>query len=96
MPHYLLIGRDHPGEPERRARARDAHLALAEKLHAEGTLIHAGALLDEAGTMTGSLVLYRAESREALDALLEDEPYIREDVWADVEITEYRPAPFLP
>ncbi|MEE4209999.1 MAG: YciI family protein [Parvularcula sp.] len=95
MPQFLLIGRDHPGEPERRARARDAHLALAERLHAEGTLIHAGALLGEGGAMTGSVVLYRAESREALDALLMDEPYIREEVWAEVEITEIRPAPFL-
>lgn len=95
MPHFLLIGRDHAHEPERRAKARDAHLALAEKLHAAGTLIHAGALLDEAGAMVGSVVLYNAESREALDALLRDEPYIREDVWAEVEITEYRAAPFL-
>lgn len=95
MPNFLLIGRDHKGKPERRAAARNDHLALAERLYAQGTLLHAGALLDEVGGMAGSVILYRAESREALDALLKDEPYIKADVWAEVEITEYRAAPFL-
>ena len=95
MPHFLLIGRDHPGQPERRAAVRDDHLALAKRLHDEGILLHAGALLGEDGAMTGSVMLYRTDSREALDLLLKDEPYITGDVFAEVEITEYRAAPFL-
>lgn len=93
--HFLLIAQDHPGQPERRQNARAAHLAMAERLAAEGTLVHAGALLYEDGAMVGSALVYQTESREALDTLLNDEPYIQQDVWRDVQITEYRPAPFF-
>jgi len=95
MSHFHVIGRDYPGEPERRQAARTDHLALAEKLAGEGKLIHAGALLDEGGAMIGSVLLYNVESREALGQLLKDEPYITQNVFQDVQITEYKPAPFF-
>ncbi|MEM6748007.1 MAG: YciI family protein [Pseudomonadota bacterium] len=93
MPHYHVVGRDHPGEPERRAGARAAHLAMAKRLMQEGTLIQGGALLDEAGEMIGSMLIIKAESREALDAILAADPYVQQNVFQKIEITEYRPAP---
>ncbi|MEO1042979.1 MAG: YciI family protein [Pseudomonadota bacterium] len=95
MPHYHVIGRDHPGEPERRLQAREAHLAMVERLKAEGTMLLGGALLDTDGNMVGSMLVYHAESREALDRILAEDPYIKADVFRDIEITEYRPAPFF-
>lgn len=95
MPHFHVVGRDHPDTPERRLAAREAHLGLAESLKAEGKLLYAGALLNDEGGMAGSVLLFNVESREALDTLLKDEPYIQQDVFAEVEITEYRPAPIF-
>ncbi|NRA29705.1 MAG: hypothetical protein HRU11_05520, partial [Parvularculaceae bacterium] len=92
MPHFHVLGRDHVGQPQRRQEARTEHLALAEKLKGEGKLIHAGALLDAEGNMAGSVLLYHVESREALDQLLETEPYILRQVFETVEVTEYKPA----
>ncbi|MEM7740953.1 MAG: YciI family protein [Pseudomonadota bacterium] len=95
MPYYHVIGRDHPGEPERRLAAREAHLAMAEQLKAEGTMLLGGALLDTDGNMFGSMLVIRADNREALDHILAADPYIKEGVFQDMEITEYRPAPFF-
>ncbi|MEO1656294.1 MAG: YciI family protein [Pseudomonadota bacterium] len=93
MPHFHVIGRDYPGEPERRARERNAHLAVAKRLMGEGVLVHGGALLDDEGAMIGSMLIMNVESRAALDALLADDPYVKGEVWKEIEITEYRPAP---
>lgn len=95
MPHFHVLGLDHPGEPERRARARDAHLEAAERLKEEGTLVHGGALLDDDGHMVGSMLIIKAESRAALEALLAEDSYVKADVWKDIQVTEYRPAPFF-
>ena len=95
MPHFHVLGLDHPGKPERRAGARDAHLAAAERLKEEGTLVHGGALLDGEGNMIGSMLIINAESRAAVEALLAEDPYVKADVWKDIEVTEYRPAPFF-
>lgn len=95
MPHFHVLGRDHVGQPERRQGARTEHLALAEELKAQGKLIHAGALLDAQGNMTGSVLLYHVDTREQLDQLLEAEPYIQQQVFETVEVTEYKPAPIF-
>jgi len=36
--------------------------------------------------MIGSMILYEAENREALDRLLENEPYIYNRVWEKIDI----------
>jgi len=95
MPYFHVLGRDHPGEPQRRQAARADHLALAERLAGEGKLIHAGALLDDEGGMAGSVLIYNVANRAELDALLETEPYLVHDVFREVTITEYKPAPFF-
>lgn len=95
MPYFHVLGRDYPGEPERRQAARASHLALAEKLAGEGKLINAGALLDDEGGMAGSVMLYHVEDRAELDAILAEEPYLLGEVFREVTITEYKPAHFF-
>ena len=93
MTHFLLIAKDHPNQLERRMKARDAHIALGDKLVAENKLIYGGAMIDDSGNMTGSMLVCNFESRQQLDDWLKIEPYVTENVWDDIEITEFRIGP---
>lgn len=86
---FLVIGRDgtDPDAPKRRAGARTAHLALTERKKAEGHHLYAAAILDDAGGMVGSAMVVQCKDREALDKWLEEEPYVKEGVWKDIEVT---------
>ena len=88
MPQYMVIGKDgYDAEaPERRAKTRPLHLVGAKALKAGGNLITACALLNDEGNMTGSVMIMEFEDDAALKAYLDNEPYIKEEVWRDVEI----------
>jgi uncharacterized protein len=83
------------GAPARRLQARPAHLAVAEKMAAEGRLRYAVALLNEAEQMIGSLLIVDVESYDDIDEWLEEEPYVRGEVWKDITITRCRTAPMF-
>ncbi len=74
----------------RRMKEREDHLEGARKLKNSGNLIWGGALLDDKQTMTGSVVVYEYESREKLDEMLRDEPYITGNVWQKIDIQPFK------
>ena len=78
--------------PERRQSARESHLEGARRLKDTGAILTGGALLDEAGTMTGSVVIVDFESRAELDAWLASDPYVTGDVWRRIEVHPFRVA----
>ena len=88
MPQYMVIGKDgYDAEaPERRATARPVHLEAAKALKASGNLITACALLNDEGDMTGSVMIMEFEDDAALKDYLDNEPYITQSVWQDVEV----------
>ena len=92
---FVLTGRDgkDAGAQERRKQMRDAHLAQVDKLVAAGHALMGVALLDEDGQMCGSLMVLDFPDRAALDAWLENEPYVTGRVWETIEITEGKVAP---
>ncbi len=85
--NYLIIGRDHPNGFETRQEHRPAHLEFAQKLKEEGKLLYAAATLKE-GKMTGSMMVMNFSTLEELEHWKANEPYIKGNVWKDVEITE--------
>ena len=91
---FLLVAYDatDPDALNRRMAAREAHLALVEKNQAAGHA-HFGAALMEDGKMVGSMMVVEYPSREALEAWLNEEPYITQNVWEDVSINECKIAP---
>ncbi|GAA4896475.1 hypothetical protein LX16_1355 [Stackebrandtia albiflava] len=93
---FLVIGRDgtDPEAPDRRAAARQAHLAAGSRLAEEGVLVHGGALVDDDGRMTGSMLLLDLPDRAALDAWLAEEPYVTGDVWREVTVERFQPGPW--
>ena len=79
--------------PGRRQANREAHLAGATRLLAEGNILSAGAILDDDGKMIGSTLHMEFNDRSQLEAWLERDPYITGKVWEKIEIRQAR---FLP
>ncbi len=78
--------------PERRQSARANHLEGVRRLKDTGAILTGGAMLDEAGAMTGSVVIVDFESRAALDGWLASDPYVTGDVWRRIEVHPFRVA----
>lgn len=92
---YAIIGSDSPGSLETRRRVRPVHLERARALQAEGRLVLAGPMpaVDSpdpgpAG-FTGSLIVAEFPSREAALAWVNEDPYVREGVFASVDVRPF-------
>ncbi|MEO3432456.1 YciI family protein [Inquilinus sp. CAU 1745] len=92
---FLVIARDgeDPDALDRRLKVREAHLAGARKLAAEGRMVEGGAILDDDGKMVGSAVIVDFPDRAALDDWLRNDPYVTGDVWRKIDIMPFRIAP---
>jgi hypothetical protein len=89
---YLLTAYDgtDSGALERRMRVRPGHLDRISVLKKAGEFLFGGAILDENGTMIGSMILYEYPDRASLDRQLKNEPYITEGVWVKFDIRPFR------
>ena len=75
-----------PDAVNRRAPHRAAHLEYARSLVERGVLLMAGAFADP---VDGALLVYRARSREEVEAYLADDPYVRAGLWPSISIREW-------
>ncbi len=94
---FIVTGSDGKDEKalERRLAAREEHLQLASKMHGDGKWLYAAAILSDDGVMCGSVIVCEFPSREALKKeWLDQEPYIKENVWEKVEVMRAQVAPF--
>lgn len=91
---FILIGKDgkDQGALERRMAVREKHLENVKSLKESGNFIMGGALLNDEGVMTGSVIIYEFSNREDLDTMLESEPYITGKVWEEVKIERFKTA----
>ncbi|WDF53726.1 YciI family protein [Mucilaginibacter sp. KACC 22063] len=94
MNQYLITAYDHIDTEAltRRLNVRPHHLDAAKKLKESGNFIKAGAMLNQDGNMIGSVMMMQFESEEALNAWLQDEPYITQKVWETVDVKPIRVA----
>ncbi len=92
---FILIARDATDDKalERRMAHRPAHLEKVQKAIKAGEELLGAAMLNDAGTMCGSVMVFDVPSREYLDDLLKDEPFVTEKVWGDIQIIPIRLAP---
>ncbi|HSW15938.1 MAG TPA: YciI family protein [Ramlibacter sp.] len=88
MPQYMIFARDgtDAGALERRRSARTAHLLRIDPFVRDGSLIFAGATLDDEGRPTGSAFAVEFNSIEALRDWIAADPYTTQGVWKDVRI----------
>jgi uncharacterized protein YciI len=85
---FLIIGKDGTDSEalNRRLAARPAHIELGNELTAQGHMWYGAALLNDSGTMVGSMLLMDFPSEKELNEWLAREPYVTGDVWRSVEV----------
>lgn len=89
MPLYCLYCLDDPQDgAARRAATRPAHLEWAARLGQ--ALVMAGPLIDEAGSMIGSVLLLNAENRDEALRIHASDPYCLAGVFGQVRLNETR------
>ncbi len=89
---FILIAYDgtDAGAQERRMKNRPEHLRKIEALKKSGEFLFGGAILNDAGQMIGSMIVYSLPDRASLDELLKEEPYVYGKVWEKIEIKPFR------
>ena len=96
MPLFVLSCTDREGTLEKRLATRPAHLARLQQLDAEGRLIVAGAMPKDPNNpqagFYGSTMIVDFDSREALDAWLQDEPFLKEGVYSHIDVKPFTKA----
>jgi len=92
---YMIVGTDVENSLDKRMAARPDHVARLKQLQNDGRLVIAGPCpaIDcdeptEAG-FTGSLIVAEFESLQAAKAWADDDPYIRQGVYADVTVKPF-------
>lgn len=96
--HFLVLAYDGADDAavDRRLAARAAHLVLFQDMVEKGVFQYGTAILDEAGTMVGSMIVAEFPSRADLESQwLLHEPYVVGDVWRKVEILRAQVPPCL-
>ena len=91
---YLVVVYDYKDALEKRLKAREAHLNGAKKLIEEGSIINAGALIED-DKMVGSTLYIDFETEDKMNQWLENEPYIVNKVW-DMDRFQLMPVKLLP
>ncbi len=85
---FVVIGLDgtDTDAPDRRSKARQAHIDMGEALRQSGNMWYGSALLHDNGTMKGSMILVDFSSEAELQDWLDNEPYVIGDVWRQVTV----------
>lgn len=86
--NFIVRGIDYTDSDalNRRMAARQAHMENIEKMYADGSLLYAGAMLNEAGDMAGSTLFLEMDSKEDVEAYIQEEAYVKGKVWEYVSI----------
>ncbi|MFV5490520.1 YciI family protein [Acinetobacter sp. ASP199] len=96
MPLFVVSCTDQEGTVEKRLAIRPQHLERLQKLDDEGRLIVAGAMPKEPGNpqagFYGSTIIVDFDSREALDEWLQEEPFLKEGVYAHIDVKPFNKA----
>ncbi|MBM4132279.1 MAG: hypothetical protein FJ245_00790 [Nitrospira sp.] len=79
---FVILGFDGPEGAAKRKVHRPAHLARMDVLDAQGRVVLAGPLTDQAG----SLIVIEAESLAEAEAFIREDPYVVHGVFARFEV----------
>ena len=92
---YIVIARDYTDNDalSRRMKAREDHIALGDKMVADGKALYGVALFDDDGNMNGSVYIVDFQTREELDNWLKVEPYVVGRVWEKIEVIPCKVGP---
>ncbi|MBF7683814.1 hypothetical protein I2F27_10845 [Acinetobacter sp. B5B] len=93
MALYIITCTDHDNVLAQRLAARPDHLARLEKLQTAGQLILAGPMPKNPENVQegfyGSTLIVDFSSKEALDAWIAEEPYLKAGVYSHVDVKPF-------
>lgn len=89
MPQFVAICRDVEGGLPLRRSVREQHLAYVRSLE-PGFIKLAGPFLDGAGEMCGSMFVFEAPDRAAIDAYFAKDPYVIAGLFAEIDVRPWR------
>ena len=96
MPYFVLTCTDHEDSLEKRLAIRPQHVERLQQLDDAGRLIAAGAHPkdpnDPQAGFLGSTIILDFDTREALDAWILDEPFLKHGIYASIEIKPFNKA----
>jgi uncharacterized protein YciI len=94
MKQYVIIAYDgdDTDAQERRKTIRPLHLAGAKILKERNQFVTGGAILNDAGEMTGSVMIVQFETEEEFQEWYKEEPYIKNGVWKTIDVKPFRVA----
>jgi uncharacterized protein YciI len=87
MPLFAITCKDKPGALETRLATRPVHL---DYLNSSKGLKLAGALLDDAGSPIGSLLIVEADDIAGAQAQADNDPFTAAGVFESVEVRPWR------
>jgi uncharacterized protein YciI len=85
---FVVIGLDGNDKESaaRRQAARKDHIKMGNELLKSGNLWYGAVLLNDDGTMKGSMYMVDFESEKAMQEWLDKEPYVIGNVWQEITI----------
>jgi len=84
---YAIIAEDKPNGLDHRLAVRPRHLEHLKSLG--DTVVFAGALLDGDEKAEGSLMVIEAGSQAEAEAIANQDPFVKEDVFASVSVRRW-------
>lgn len=90
MALFAVIGLDHPPHAmARRDAARAEHRAYV--LSHDAPIMLVGPFLDDDGNQCGSFYIFQADDEQQVRAWLQPEPFVAQDVYAELIIRRFEP-----
>ena len=90
MPYFVFCAHDKPGAEEARARVREQHRAYIRIAQDGCRCVAGGPLMDECGAqMTGSLLVFEARDKKAVESFVANDPYMDERIFAHIDIWQW-------
>lgn len=86
---FIVLGYDGKDEKalERRMAVREKHITVVKEKFKNGEWLYAAGILDDNGKMVGSMIVCEYSSRKEIkEKWLNDEPYVKGNVWEKIVI----------
>lgn len=89
--YFAVFARDRPGQSELRSRLRPEHRSWLRHPGDHPIVVRLGGpLLDAEGAMDGTLLVVEADSKEAVQRFLAEDPYCRNDLFEDIQVHQWQ------
>lgn len=89
MMYFVMWARDNEGMLDTRLAVRDEHRARLREHSHPIQVCSGGPWLNDSGEMAGSMLVVKADSLQAVQDYIAQDPYVREGLYQTVEIRPF-------